>query len=124
MRSGRCLPSRPTTVTGIPRFKRSALDAADADGTHVARIIEQRHLQLQRSRLIHVRGRTVIDDGLEERLHVAVAHRRLETREAAQRRGVDHGEIELLIRGTQTIEQIEGLIEHPVRDAPRRDRSC
>ena len=52
---------------------------------------------------------------LNERLHVAVAHRRIEAREAAQRRGVDHRKIQLLVGGAQPVEQIEGLIEHPAR---------
>ena len=41
--------------------------------------------------------------------------RRVEAREAAQCRGIDHREIQLLIGRAQTVEQIEGLIQHPAR---------
>ena len=34
---------------------------------------------------------------------------------AVQRRGVDHREIELLFGGAELVEQVEGLVDHPVR---------
>ncbi len=100
---------------GHAALDRAALDAADADGADVARVIEQRDLQLQRAVGIDVGRRTMLDDGLEQRLHVAVAHRRIEAGKAAQRGGVDHREIQLLVGRAEPVEQIEGLIEHPAR---------
>ncbi len=91
----------------------AALDASDADRTDITRIIQQRDLQLQRAVHVHIRRRAMLDNGLEQRLHVAFAHRRIESGETAQRGGVDHGKIQLLVGRTQAIEQIEGLIQHP-----------
>ena len=94
---------------------RAALDAADADRADVARVVELRHLQLQRTVGVHVRRRAVLDDGLEQRRHVAAAVRRVVRREALDRRGVDHREVELRLGGAEAVEQVEGLVEHPVR---------
>ena len=93
----------------------AALDAPDADGADVARVIEQRDLQLQRSVRIHVGGRAMLDDGLEQGLHVAVAHGRIQACESPQRGCVHHGKVQLLIGRAQPVEQIEGLVQHPAR---------
>jgi hypothetical protein len=68
----RALPSRSTTVTGMPADL-AALDAADADRADVARVVELAHLQLQRAVDVDVRRRAVLDDRLEQRRHVAAA---------------------------------------------------
>ena len=86
---------------------RAALDAPDADGTDVTRVIEQRDLKLQRTVRIHVGRRTMLDDGLEQRLHVAVAHRRVQAGKTAQGGCIHHREIQLFIGRSQPIEQIE-----------------
>ena len=57
----------------------------------------------------------MLDDGLEQRLHVAVAHGRIKARKTAQRGCVDHRKIQLLVGRSQAIEQIEGLIQNPAR---------
>ncbi len=93
----------------------AALDAADADRPDIARVVEQRHLQLQRTVDIDVRRRAMFHDGFEQGLHVALAHRRFQSREAAQCRGINDGEIQLFVGCAQTIEQVEGLIQHPAR---------
>src|ERR1700761_5003376 len=93
----------------------ATLDAADADGSDVARVVEQRDLQLQRTVDVDVRRRAVLDDGLEQRLHVAFAHRRIQPGKTAQRGRVYDGKIQLFVSGAQPIEQIESLIQHPTR---------
>ncbi len=47
--------------------------------------------------------------------HVAIAHIGSHAGVAVERRGVDHGEVELLVAGAKPVEQFERLIEHPVR---------
>ena len=54
----------------------AALDAADADRADVARVVELRDLQLQRTVAIDVRRRAMLHDRLEQRRHVAAAVRR------------------------------------------------
>ena len=55
-------------------FRPAALDAAHGDGAHVAGIVEAGHLHLKRAFEIHVRRRHVLDDGVEQRRHVAATH--------------------------------------------------
>jgi hypothetical protein len=93
----------------------AALDAPDADRPDVARVVEQAHLQLQRAVLINVRRRAVFHDGFEQRRHVGSRLSRLVACEAAQRGGIHHRKIELRLAGAEFVEQVEGLIEHPVR---------
>jgi hypothetical protein len=92
-----------------------ALDAPDADGADVARVVEQAHLQLQRAVLVDVRRRAVLHDRFEQRRHVGRRRARLVTGEAAQRGGVHHREIELRLARAELVEQVERLVEHPVR---------
>ena len=51
----------------------AAADAADAHQADVGVVVEARHLQLQRPFELDGRRRHVVDDGFEQRLHVAVA---------------------------------------------------
>src|SRR5258708_9518503 len=74
----------------------AALDAPDADGADVTRVIEQGDLKLQRPVRIHLGRRAMLDDGLEQGLHFAVAHRRVEAGKTAQGRRIYHPEIKLL----------------------------
>ncbi len=93
----------------------AALDAPDADRPDVARIVEQTHLQLQRAVLVDVRRRAVLHDGFEQRRHVGGRLVRLVAGEAAQRRGVHDREVELRFARAELVEQVERLVEHPVR---------
>jgi hypothetical protein len=58
--------------------------------------------------------RHMLDDGFEQWRHVALAHVRREPGVAVQRRGVHHREVELLVGGAELVEQVEGLVQHPV----------
>ena len=93
---------------------------ADADRADVARVVELRHLQLQRALRVDLRRRTVTHDRLEERRHVAAAVGRVLRGKALQGGRVDHREVELRFGRTETVEEIEGLVEHPVRRASGR----
>jgi hypothetical protein len=100
---------------GHALLERAALDAADADGADVARVIEQRDLQLQRTVASTSGGGQCSTMVLNSGCMSPSRTRRIEAREAAQRRGIDHREIQLLVGGAQAVEQIEGLIQHPAR---------
>ena len=54
-------------------------------------------------------------DRLEERIHVAAAVGRVLRGEALQGGRVNHRKVELRFGRAQTVEEIEGLVEHPVR---------
>ena len=92
----------------------AALDAADADRADVARVIELRHLQLQRTVRIDVRRRAVLDDRLEQHLHVAATVGGIVRRETLDGRRVDDREIELRFGRAEAVEQVERLVQHPV----------
>ena len=93
----------------------AAADSADAHQADVGVVVEARYLQLKWPFELDGRRRHVVDDGLEQRLHVAVARRRIGRRIALQRGRVDHGKVELLVARTEPVEEIERLVEHPVR---------
>ena len=61
----------------------------------------------------------MIDDGLEQRGHVAAAHVGLEAGVAVQGRCVDRVEVELVVSGAEAVEQVEGLVEYPARTRAR-----
>ena len=100
---------------GLAAAQLAARDAADADRADVARVVELADLQLQRTVRVDLRRRAELDDLPVEDLHVAAAVLGVERRVALDRRGVDHREVELLVRGAEAIEQVEGLVEHPAR---------
>ena len=93
----------------------AALHAADADDADVVAVAERGDAHLERAFHVHRRRRHVVDDGLEQRGHVAFAHVRLQAGIALQGRGVDGVEIELVVGGAEAVEQVEGLVEHPAR---------
>src|SRR4030095_11650887 len=95
--------------------QRAALDPADPDGAHVARINELAHLQLQRPIHIDVGSRAMLHDGTEQCAHVGGRLRRIQSGETLQGRCIHHREIELCLSGAETIEEIESLIEYPAR---------
>ena len=70
----------------------AAADAADTHEADVRVVVETRYLQLKRAFELDGRRRDVVDNGLEQRLHVAAARCRIGRRIAFQRGGVDHRE--------------------------------
>ena len=57
----------------------------------------------------------MLDDRLEQRRHVAAAVTRVERGKTLDRGGVDDRKVELRLGGAQAVEQVERLVEHPVR---------
>ncbi len=93
----------------------AALDAADADQADVGAVVELAQAHLERTVRIDLRRRHVLHDRLVQRGHVAFARIRVQARVAIQGRGVNDRKVQLLVRRTETIEQVEGLIQHPIR---------
>ena len=96
---------------------RAALDPADADGAHIARIGERADLHLEGAVPVDAGRGDIGDDGLEEHLHVAalVTVIRAAARVAPQGGGEHHAEVELLLARPQAIEEVEGLVHDPRR---------
>ena len=100
----------------LRRLQAAALDAADADASDIRRVVERRNLQLQRAvDFVGVRGRHVFENRVEHRTHVGRRLGQVERRIAVQRRRVDDRKIELLVGRAELVEQIEGVIDDPVR---------
>src|SRR5690606_21415763 len=93
----------------------AAGDAADADDAEEAVVIQLGNLHLERAVRIYRGCRDVIDDGLEQRVHVVFEVLVVETGQAVQGAGVDDREVQLLVGGAEVVEQIEDLVYHPIR---------
>ena len=106
----------------LPRGDAPAADAADAEPADVARIVERGNLQLERPVGIADRRGNVLDHGLEQRSHVRAlwGHAGLRDidvhrRPAIQRGRVDDREVELILARPELVEQLEGLVDDPLR---------
>ncbi|KCB28214.1 hypothetical protein L543_2719 [Bordetella hinzii L60] len=93
----------------------AAVDAAHADLADVAVVVQRDDLHLQRAVGIVVALRHVLQDGFEQRTHVAAAHVLGQAGVARQARGVDHRKVELLFGGAQLVEQFERGVDDKVR---------
>ena len=95
------------------------VDAPHADAAHEAGEIQRRDLQLQQRRGIARVHRHVLEDGLEQRRHVRapllIGFALFQRRPAVDARGVDHGKVQLLVGGTELLEQVKGGVDHVVR---------
>ena len=68
--------------------------------------------------------RRELEDRVEQRAQILARAVGLARRGALLGRGVDHREVELVVVGAELDEQVEDLVEHLVRRAARRGRSC
>ena len=96
-------------------FDFAALDAADADHAQVAVVVQRGNLHLEQAVLFHFRRRYAVDDGLEQEGHVVAELVRFRAGHAVEGGGVDHREVELLVAGAEGVEQVEHLVDDPVR---------
>ena len=96
----------------------AALNAADADDADVGVVIQLADLHAEATLDIHIRRMHLLDDGLKQVVHVAVADIRIVAGIAVERRGIDYGKIELRFGRAQLVEQVESLIQHPMRPRP------
>ena len=93
----------------------AAADAADAEQPDVRVVVEARHLQLQRAFRSTAGGGHVLTIASNSGVMSPERASGSVDRVALERRGVDHGEIELLVARAEPVEEIERLIEHPAR---------
>src|SRR5207302_11459893 len=75
----------------------AALDAADAEAADVVVVVDGRDEQLQRPVGVSRRRRNLLEDGVEERLHVVVRVLERGAHESGAATGVQDREIELLV---------------------------
>ena len=112
-----------------PGAMRPRIDAADAEAADVARIVERADLELQRTvgsssrAAARARGssRTAASASV---VAYALWRRSRQRRPAVQRRRVDDREIELRFGRAQLVEELERLVDDPVRAARRDGRPC
>src|SRR5690606_28593569 len=97
----------------------AARDAANADYTNIAAVIQGRNLHLERRVCINVGRANFVDDHLEQRRHIFSDIISRQTGYAVKCGSINNGEIELLIGSTQTIEQFKYLIHNPIRTCAR-----
>ena len=61
----------------------------------------------------------MVNNGLEQRRHVTVAHIVFQAGVTIQRAGVHHRKVELRVATAQVVEQLEHLIDYPIRPRAR-----
>src|SRR5690606_31645435 len=97
----------------------ATVDPANADHAEEAVVVQLGNLHLERTVQIDVRRWHVVDDGLEQRIHVVSQVLVVETGQTIQGAGVNDREVQLLFGGAQVIEQVEDLVDNPVRASAR-----
>src|SRR5690606_13738071 len=97
----------------------AAGDTTDTDDTQEAVVVQLGDLHLERTFGVDLRRRYVVDDGLEQRVHVVFQFFIVQTGNAVQGAGVDDREVQLLFGGAEVVEQVENLLYHPVRTRAR-----
>jgi hypothetical protein len=103
----------------LVRLHFTAFDAADTDNANVVVVVQLGDLHLQRTIKINIRSRYVIDNRLIQRSHVFRHIFVIQTRDTIQRRSVNDREVQLLVGRVEVNEQVEHLINNPVRTRAR-----
>ena len=96
-------------------MQRAADQAAHADAALVAGMVHRAHLQGHRAIDVHLGGGNLGEDGVQQRHHVHVAVIGSQARVAVHSRGVHHGEVQLLVGGTQFHHEVEHLVHRAFR---------
>ena len=100
----------------LRRLQPPTLNAANTDATDVRGVIKRGNLQLQRPLdMRRIRRRDVLQDRVEHRAHVGAGLLEVGRRVTIQGRGIDHRKIKLFVRCAEFVEEVEGMINHPVR---------
>ena len=97
----------------------ATLDPTDTDDAQVAVVIQRGDLHLERAVGVHIRVVHLVDDGLQQRRHVVSQIVCFQASDTVKGGGIDHREVQLLIGGSQVVEQVEHLIHYPVRTGAR-----
>src|SRR5439155_25028024 len=90
----------------------AALNASDAESPDVIVVVDRRDEELQWTVGVAGRRRNLLEDRVEQRLHVVVRVFERRADESRASAGVKNWEIELLIRRAELDHQIENFVEH------------
>ena len=97
------------------RLDATTSDTANADNTQEAVVVQCRDLHLERTVTVNLRWWNVVNDGLVQRGHVFRHGGVIQTGDTVQGRSVDNLEVQLFFGSTQVVEQIEDLVQNPIR---------
>ncbi len=103
----------------LVRLHFTALDTADADNANIVVVVELRDLHLQSAFNINVWRRNAVNNRLIQRSHVFSHVFVIQTCDTVQRRSVNDREVQLLVGCVEVNEQVEDLINNPVRTRAR-----
>ena len=97
----------------VARVDGTGVDAADADATHEVGVVDGHALHGERAVDVDLGRGQVVDDHVEQRVHVHVAVLGVEAGVAVDARAVHHvlhGKLELLIGGAQIGHEVETVV--------------
>ena len=97
------------------RLDATTSDTANADNAQEAVVVQCRDLHLERTVTVYSWCWYVVDDRLVQRGHVFSHVGVVKTSNTVQGRGVNHFEVQLFFGSTQVVEQVEDLVQNPVR---------
>ena len=97
------------------RLDATTSNTANADDAQEAVVVQCRDLHLERAVTVNFRCWYVVDDRLVQRGHVFSHVGVFQTGNAVQGRGVDDFEVQLFFGSTEVVEQVEDLVQNPVR---------
>ncbi len=90
-------------------------DSANTDNAEEAVVVQCRDLHLEGAVTVNGRRRYVVDDRLVQGGHVFAHGGVVQAGDTVQGRGVDDFEVQLFVGGTEVVEQVEDLVQNPVR---------
>ena len=96
-------------------FDTAALNPANSDNTNIGVVIQRGNTHLEWAVHVHLRRADLIHNGLKQGCHITFTNGVFRTGITVQCGGVDHREVQLLITGTQLVEQFKSLVQYPVR---------
>ena len=91
----------------------AGVDAADADAAHEVGVVDGDALHREGAVGVNVGSRHVVDDHVQQRVHVIVVIVGVEAREAVHGARVDnvlHGKLELLVGGAEVGHEVEAVV--------------
>src|SRR5690606_2054682 len=94
-------------------------DTANTDHTQEAAVVQCRNPHLERTVTVDFRGWNVVDDRLVQRGHVFRHGGVVQAGNTVQGRSVNNLKVQLFVGGTQVVEQVENLVQNPVRTRAR-----
>ena len=108
-------------AAGVDRGNRAicldlaATNAANADHTQEAIVIQGRNLHLERTIQIDVWRWHAVNNGLEQRGQIFRHFLWIHTGNTVDCGGINKRKIQLLVGGTQAVKQVENLVDNPIR---------